>query len=810
MFKNLFLVALRNLQRDKFYTLLNILGLTIGIACSFLIFLYIQSELSYDRFYPGADNIYRLGCTNNMGGKIDSYCNAPRPVSPMFKQLYPEVQAVTRVCGINGLYTHSANLVHDRNIYNTDRIFAVDSTFFQVFQVEFLQGDANQALRPGASIVVTETLARSIFGSQSAFGKTLILDNRFPLTVTGVLRDLPGRTHFPYDALLPWNSVYRQGEENAWYGWHVYHYLRLAEGTDSQLLEAKFPAFYEERMAETFARLNGSSSLFLQPLTSIRLYSDLTWEMYPNGDIDNLYIFGIIGLFLLLIASINYTNLTTARSLRRSQEVGMRKIFGSHRTPLIWQFMSESVILSLAAAFLALWLVELLLPIFNSITSVDLTFSLIDNCQYLAGLFLLGLLLGILGGIYPALFLSRFTPVQTLKAYSRRGVKGALLRKILILLQFTISISLIICTIVVGKQVNYARHKELGYNRQNVLVIPVADTLIDRSIVRFQEELRKYPDIIATAASFNIPGTTFNRFPARLENSAGEIEQMSCQFMQIDYGFLETMQIPLITGRNYSRDREQQWFQSVLVNESLVRRLGWEEPLGKRVLAFTDSLNNPIYMNVIGVVRDFHSTSLRQEIYPILIYLIPDNGNIFYRENKRLYIRMQGQNLNSTIDFVRNLWQEFTPDNPMPYFFLDARLEALYQADDKLVKLIGYFTGLSILIACLGLFGLAAFTVEQRLREIGIRKVMGSTTFQLIFLLSLDFTRLIILANIFAWPLAFFSMRNWLQNFAYRTNMELWIFLMAAFIALLIAFLTVSFQTLKASRINPADVLKYE
>ncbi len=810
MFKNYFNVAIRNISRQKFYSILNILGLAVGITCCLLIVLYIQTELSYDKFYPNADRIFRLNNENDMGGKIDKYCNAPRPISPTMKEIYPEILESTRVCGVNALYTHKANIYYEENAVVTDQIFAVDSTFFNVFHNEFIEGNAEEAFSQQNAIIISESLAKRIFGDEYPYQKTISIENAFDLVVTAVIKDLPGRTHFPYEALVPWVGAYRQGEENVWYGWQVYHYFLLADEADPANLESKFPEFFETYMKETYDRINGHSTLSLQSIKSIRLHSNLVWEMYPNGDIIYIYVFSIIAIFLLLIACINYMNLATARSTRRSREVGLRKVFGSNRGSLIRQFLLESILMATGAAAISLVLVELLLPVFNDITSLNVTMNLITNPEYLIGTLLLGIVIGFLAGIYPAFFLSHFQPVHTLKSETVKGVQGALFRKILIIIQFSISIAMIIGTLVVIKQLMYSKNKDLGFNKEYLMAISVQNPQIEQQMQSFKQELVSHQGIMSAAASFNIPGTTFNRSPVRAETNGGDIQQMSCQFMQADFDYIDAMQMEILEGRNFSRDIENTWAQSVMVNEAAVRKFGWNKPLGKRVVAFTDSLGNDNFANIIGIVKNFHANSMRQEIHPVLIWLITDDMQYRYRENLRVFVRIKGENYLDTIDYITEIWNRFSPDEPIRFVFVDDQLNQLYLAEEKLIVLFTYFTIITIFIACLGLFGLAAFTAEQRTKEIGVRKVMGASVLQIVALLSRDFIKLVILSCLIACPLAYLAMSKWLQNFAYRTNISYWIFFASGGLALVIALVTVSVQTLRSAHSNPVEALKYE
>jgi putative ABC transport system permease protein len=813
MFKNYFKVAIRNIGRHKFYSILNILGLAVGITCCLLIVLYIQTELSYDKFYANSDNIYRLVNTNNMGGKIDVYCNAPRPISPTMKEIYPEIKTYTRACGVGGLYTHRANLYYEQNAIITNKIFSVDSTFFDVFSNEFLYGTQEEALAHNQSIVLSEGLANRIFGHADVVGETVSIENVVDYTVSAIIKDHPGKTHFEYEALIPWNGpfgAYRQGEENVWYGWQVYHYFLLEDGVDPLDLDVKFPEFFTSYMKERYDQINGTSRLSLQSIKSIRLHSNLVWEMYPNGDIIYIYVFSIIGFFLLLIACINYMNLATARSARRSREVGLRKVFGSNRGSLIKQFLMESILMSTGAAAISLVLAELLLPVFNEITSLNVNTTIITNPGFLFGTLGLGIVIGFLAGVYPAFFLSHFRPIHTLKSESVKGVQGALFRKVLIIIQFSISIAMIIGTLVVIKQLMYSKNKDLGFNKEYLMAINVPNREVEQQMQSLKQELVTHIGVVSTAASFNMPGTTFNRSPRRVETNEGDFQQMSCQFMQIDFDYLETMQMEVVQGRNFNREIENTWVQSVMLNEAAVRKFGLDEPLGKRVVAFQDSLNNDVFVEIVGVVKDFHANSMREEIYPVMIWLITDDMQYRYRENLRLFVRIKSENYRETIEFITEIWNRFSPEEPIRFTFVDDQLNQLYLAEEKLIVLFCYFTFITIFIACLGLFGLAAFTSEQRTKEIGVRKVMGASVIQIIALLSRDFTKLVGISCLISCPIAYLAMNQWLRNFAYRTNISIWIFFVSGGLALLIALITVSVQTLKSAQSNPVDALKYE
>ena len=810
MIKNFFKTSLRNISRQKSFTFINILGLAVGLACSFMIYLYITNELAYDTFYPQSENIYRLCITNNIGGKIDTYCNAPRPTSPTMKENYPEVIEQTRAVGVNGLYTHSAPIAYERQTITTDEIFAVDSTFFGVFENEFIHGNADNALNQPYSIVLTEGLAHKLFGNVNPLDKTVILNNNNEMIVTGVIKDHPAGTHFRYEALVPWSYAFRQGENNAWYGWHVYHYLLLSPHADIHKLEEKFPEFFTTYMKETYDRINGSAEMSLQPLESIHLHSNVTWEMYPNNDIINIYIFASIAVFLIVIASINYMNLSTARANRRSKEIAIRKIVGSRKTLLVVQFIVESILITFCAFIISIVLIEIFSPLMRSMLPNVMNFNSIFSAKNLVLLLIVSLFVGALSGIYPALIIAGFSPMQVMKSNTFVSKKGFNPRKVLIFFQFAISIILIICTLVVVRQLSYARNIDLGFDKENVIFVTIRDPKIDQNSITIRERLKELPFVESTSLAYNQPGTTFNRFPARLESNEGEFVQRSTQFMQIDYDFLETMKINLVDGRNYKRGIDQFWWENILVNRKLVETMEWEEPLGKRYYAFDDSLGNATYCTVVGVMDDFIPSSIRSNVSPILAFLVPDNGQEYYGGIKRLFVRYKQNQSPKVLETLRNMWIEYGSESPPEYHYLDESLNQQYQEEINLLKLFGYFTILAIFIACLGLLGLSSYSAEQKIREIGIRKVLGSTNKQVIVFLTKQFLTLVLLANVIAWPVAFIIMNKWLENFAYRTSLSVLLFFISALIALTIALLTVIFHSYKAANINPAKALKYE
>ena len=811
MFTNYLKIAFRNLLYRKFYSAINIIGLSIGITCSFLIFLFIQSELSYDKHYENADNIYRLGVEYNIGGKIDRYCNIPRPIGSNLKTIYPEILEYTRLCGVNGLRTHKAMLEFEGNKFICNKIFAADSTFFKVFKNEFISGNPEDALVQPNSIVLTESFAKRIFGDEEPFGKSLFIENEYELSVVAVIKDIPGKTHMEYEAIVPWNVAYREGEENVWYGWHVYTYVMFPDNYDITEFEDKFPEFYKEYMIETFERANGTCSIILQPLKSIHLHSDLTWEAYSNGNIMNVYIFSIIAIFLLVIACINYMNLATATSVHRGREVGLRKVFGSYRSSLIWQFIIESVLISILATIVAICLAELVLPLFNNLLTDNVEINFIKTPGYIFSLLGLAIFVGFFAGTYPAFYLSAFIPIRVIKGSPKKGSKGASLRKILIVVQFSISIALIIGTLIVLQQIDFAKNKDMGFDKENIMVVSIKDTIVDRQIQVIKEEFLSNPNITAVATSYNLPGIELNHTTVSAENDEGGFDPVGCQFMQIDYDFVDLLNLKIIEGRNFNKEMDRAFWDGILINEAAIRKFGWKGNVLEMGISFgEDSEGNILKLNVLGVIKDFHVGSLHSLIQPIVVFLIPDDGDVFYQRHKQLFVRLKNENIFETVKHIRNEWSRIDPNNPIDYVFLDENIDKLYKAEEKLISLFSYFSFITVFIACLGLLGLASFTAEQRTKEIGIRKVLGASASNIIFLLSKEFTKWILIANLIAWPVAFYTMGKWLQNFAYRIHIGLGVFILSGVIAMLIAILTVIYQAVKAANSNPVEALKYE
>ncbi|GJM35542.1 MAG: ABC transporter permease [Saprospiraceae bacterium] len=804
MFKNFLTVAWRNLRKYKLYSALNILGLSVGITGSFLIFLFLQSELSYDKHFQHAKDIYRLGVEYDFSGKIDQFSNIARPVAPQMKEDYPQVETYTRMAGLNGLFTHKAQFDYQHNPVKSDRVFYADSSFFEVFDYEFLAGNPEKALVAPNTIVLTQQMAKNIFGNADPIGQQLKVDGTELMTVTGLLADSRDKTHMPFDALVSWTTQFTEQENDIWLGRHVYSYLRLQEGADPGFLEAQFDSFFDKYMAANFKQAGGTAKLIVQPLESIHLNSNLNWEAYANGNTATIKIFSVIALFLLLIASFNYMNLAIAQSGGRAREVGMRKVMGARKSTLISQYLVESVLVALIALWLVIGLSFLFLPQFDMLAGQELSINFFRNPGLLIGLVATTGLVGLISGIYPAFVLSGFKPVDIFK-----GVGGATnnrnhLRKILVVTQFVIAIALMASTLFVNQQVAYLQEKDLGFDRENIMAIEMKDTLIFNNLNAIQQELEQMPAILGSAVSSALPGMELNQLVVNIKDGQGERVPFGVQFMEVDYDFADLIGMEIVKGRNFDRAFPADLTTNVIINEAAARKFGWEADPINKIMDFGPESDGTIpEYKTIGVIRDFHAGSLHNAIQPIVLFLPFQPGG-------RLFLKLSGNDLPETIAQIEKKWAGFGASAPLEYVFLDQSLADQYIAESKLLKLLGYFALLTIFISALGLFGLVSLASTQRKKEIGIRKVLGASINGLLLLLSREFILLVAIANLLAWPLAYYGIRKWLEGFAYSIDITWTPFLLAAFLSLLMAILTLGYHALRAAFVNPVEALRHE
>ncbi|MBC8152048.1 MAG: ABC transporter permease [Bacteroidetes bacterium] len=810
MLRNYLKIAWRNLLRNKAFTAINIAGLSIGMATCLLISLFVLDELSYDRFHQKADRIVRVVFRGTMNGEKMREASVMPPVAQTLRADYPEVLEAARLRG-SGV----ARVTYANKMFQEEKLAYADSNFFQVFTLPLLKGDAKTALLQPNTVVITSIVAQKYFGSDDPIGKILTFkDVPTPYTVTGVMAPIPANSHFHFDLFASMASLPEAKAPN-WLQSSYHTYLVLPAGYDYQKLQAKLPQVTEKYMASQFEKMMGVSladirkkgndfGLFLQPLTDIHLRSDLKPEsqLEPGGDIRYVYIFGAIALFMLLLACINFMNLSTASATKRAKEVGIRKVMGSEKGRLVGQFLAESTLLTVLSLVLAVGLVWLTLPFLNDLSGKTLRLNFGQTPWLLPGLLLFGLLVGVLAGSYPAFFLSSFKPIIVLKgsvaATSGRG--GISLRSGLVVFQFFISFLLLVGTTVVYRQLGYIQNTKLGYDNEQVLVVQGTWSLAKNEAV-FKRQLLQDSRVVRASVSGHLPtgpsnDGQFSVFPDSQNEQVARVIRYG-----IDYDYLPTLGMKVVTGRNFSPAFGTD-SSGVLVNETAARTFGW----GKNAVGHT--LNSPnqqgevITYRVIGVVQDFHFRSLHERIAPLAMVLGDNAGSVI--------VKAKTKDMAGLLASVKTQWQTFKPDEPFRFSFLDKSYQATYQAELKTGRILGLFAGLTIFVACLGLFGLATFTAEQRTKEIGVRKVLGASVMSIVGLLSKDFLKLVLIAIVMASPLAWYAMNRWLQDFAYKIDIEWWVFALAGLLAVGIALLTVSFQSIKAALMNPVKSLRSE
>jgi len=799
VFINYLKIALRNLKKHKGYSFINIAGLAIGMACCILIILYIYSELNYDRYHENADRIYRLGTNFDVGKMHAKAAVSNHPIGPTLSRDYPEVLNAARIRP----FMPRASVEYREKQFFEEKIFYADNSVFDIFSFQMIRGDQKSALVTAYSLVITEDVAKKYFVDEDPVGKILRLNNDSDFTVTGIIQNVPQNSHFTFDMLCSFETLYQHNPEQRekWMGdFNNYTYLLLQENYDFRELEQKFPPLIDKHIGRILKLIGGKVEFFLQPLTSIHLHSNLEGEISGNSDITYVYIFAAIALFILLIACINFMNLSTARSAKRAKEVGMRKVLGSYRGQLIQQFLSESMTYSFLAFFIALALVQLALPLFRSFSGTSLNFQFVEVSWIIPCLIGFVFLVGLVAGSYPAFFLSAFRPIRVLKGKLKAGGADSRFRSVLVVLQFAISIALIVGTAAIMNQLHYMKERKLGFNKEHVVVLPIREGLIIQSIESIKEELKSHTGVISVAASSTVPGHGASRHNAFLPEGFELNESQMIGAISIDHSFIPTLDMEVVAGRNFSPEFATDSSKSALINETAVQEFGWDDPVGKTI---TELTGNGITKTVIGVVRDFHVESLHKKIEPLYIENEPSGFGY-------ISIRVRPRNVSGTMDFLRKKWKEFVSSGTFDYAFLDKSFDSQCKEEERLSTIFSYFTLFAIFIACLGLFGLASFTAEQRTKEIGIRKVLGASVHGIVILLSKEFTKWVLVANIVAWPVAYYVMNKWLQYFAYRINVGVWIFILAGALALIIALLTVSYQAIKSALANPVEALRYE
>lgn len=786
--------------KQRTYSIINISGLGVGIACFILIFQYISDELSYDRYNSKSDRIYRVVTSFDLNGVGERSSSCAFPFAFTLMKDYPEaIESAVR------FFNFQSNQIlisfKDKKFYEK-HFFYADSTVTDIFDLRFLKGNNQTALDTPNTVIISENVANKYFAEENPIGKTILMGTKTPLRVTGVFKNLPSQSHIQFDFLASLNSLKK--DTLAMGNW-VYNpcwtYILLKDGYYADYINNRLPDFIKKHLAFTEG---ANSKAWLQPLTSIHLYSDMDYEIQPNGNINYIYIFSAIGLFILAIASINFMNLSTARSSNRAREIGMRKTLGAFRSQLISQLVIESVIVAIISLILGLAIVELFMPSFNSFTGKNLSMTELLKGPALLFLIFFGIILGILSGLYPAIYMSSFKPIAVLRGIFKPGIRSGLLRKMLVVLQFSLSITLIACTIGVHCQLRYVKSKKLGFNPDNIVLVPVQNTQMAVKFDSLKKEILTCPHIKSVTGIEDILGAFHNTHEFQPEGYLPD-EWYFFPTLIVRENFLETFEIQVVAGRGFCNDSLNDKFNGVVVNEAMVRYMGWtsnEEALGKNFRSYWGK------EKIIGVVKDFHTNSLYQEITPFVLNM-KENPKEIIMYTRYLAARVDPEYKDTAIQFIRSKWNTFNIEHPFEWTEMKDELDKLYVNDNKLASLSVIFSLLAVFIAFLGLFGLVWYMIESRTREIGIRKVLGSTTKNVVLLLVRSFALLIAISGLIAIPGYIFIMKNWLSNFEYRIEIPWWSLIVAITAVLFIAVATIIFQAVRAARADLVKSLKH-
>ena len=808
MLRNYLKTALRSLWKSKGFSAINIVGLAIGLATCLLILIFVMDELSYDRYNVKADRIYRLDGDIKFGGNHFILAVAPAPAGPAVRRDYPEVEKEVRFRMQGGRLVKKG----DQNIQEDAMIFA-DSTLFDVFTLPMIAGDPHTALVNAHTVVITERMAKKYFDAVDVVGRTLMINDTIPYKVTGVIKDIPAQSHFHYDFFLSMTELDEARKNDEWLSNNFNTYIVLREGTDPKKFEAKLSQLIYKYIApllrqavnqsvEDFFKAGNSVSFSLTPLTAIHLHSNKTAELDANGNIQYVYIFTAVALFILLIACVNFMNLSTARSSNRAKEVGIRKVLGSLRGNLITQFMLESILLSFISMLLAVGLAYLLLPVFNELSGKQMTIGLFSRAWLVPALLGLVLIVGVLAGSYPAFFLSAFRPIAVLKGNVAAGFKTGWLRNSLVVFQFGISIFLLVGTAVIYRQLGYIHNRALGFNREQVLIVDNTWHL-GNDVRAFKEKLLKLPGVEgATMTGFLPTSDSRNDDAIFLSPDLDTKKAISMQTWQVDENYIPVLGMKMAAGRNFSKEFLTD-SNAAIVNEAAVRLMQGADPMRQNLYEMEDLQTKKLdKYHIVGVVKDFNFNSLREVVTPMVLFLHENRGRLALRVNPANVPRLVGE--------IGDIWRQMAPSQPFSYTFMDDEFNNIYRTEQRMGGISLSFALLAIFIACLGLFGLAAYAAEQRTREIGIRKVLGASVGGIVSLLSRDFLRLVVVSAVIAFPLAWWAMHHWLQDFAYRITIGWEVFVLAGVVAVGIALMTVSFQAIRAALSNPVKSLRSE
>lgn len=805
MLKNYLKIAWRNMLRKKAYSAINITGLAIGITCCILITLYVQDELSYDRYNTHFDKIYRVLHAYRNPKDVDRH-SAPAPedyqvwgnapVAPSLAADFPEIQKMVRFTSPNTFL-----LEHGERRFQEEGLVFTDSTVFDIFSWKMLAGNPKVALVAPNSVVLTKSIAEKYFGNENPLGQTLRVDNQETFTVTGVMEDVPANSHLSFNGLVSM-STFRKWRPEIFDEWgyiDFYTYFLIPEHTDIKTLEAKIPGFVSRHYPQSDRSIY---TIAFEPLSAAYLHSKAQRQPGPTGSLSNVYIFSIIAIFVLLIACINFVNLSTARSMERAREVGVRKAVGAYQQGLIHQFLTESILISFSAVLLAMIFTMLALPAIREISGKPLTYTLLLSWKFTPLLILMPFILGLLAGSYPAWVLARFRPVEVLKGQFRSSGKGIALRKALVIVQFSLSIALIAGTMIVYSQLKHLRSHSLGFRQDQMLVIDYGgDQKVNESFETIKAVLAKNPAVQSIAASRAVPGDFYPNGTTFIESPGGEMKNETPGMYEIDFDFIPVYEMKMAAGRAYSREFPTDAQEALIINEASARQFGYANPadiVGKRFEQWGRK------GTVIGVIKDFNYQSLHKKVEPLAMRMAPQSSL------NKLSLRIKTDNLSQTLKELERTWATLAPHRPFLYSFLDQSFNKQYQQDARFGELFAAFAGLTIFIACLGLFGLATYATEQRVKEIGVRKVLGASVTNIVRLLSSDFIKLVLVAILIATPVIWWAMQEWLEGYAYRISIQWWMIATAGILAVMTALLTVSLLAVKAALMNPIKALRTE
>jgi putative ABC transport system permease protein len=800
MFKNYFIIAVRNLIRQKAYFLINLLGLTIGLTACLLISFYVIDELSYDKFHEKGDRIYRVGYQYKApSGEIFKIATTEYKLKEAFETYFNQIESFVRISQPGSFYVK-----YEDKMFYEPKVSLIEKNFFEVFTFEWIAGDKHTALDEPFTAVIDETTAKKYFGNTNPIGKNLEVHTeteRVQIRITGIIKDIPRNSHFHFNIMASMetaNYLYNDMQLNNWGEMTQFSYILLPENVSLESLESISRNFTKQTFPDDL-----SKKLLFQPLFDIHLKSNTRHEFETNGNMRNVIIFSIIAIFILIIATINYMNLATARSSKRSMEVGIRKIMGASRLNLISQFIGEAVLISFIAFWLSIAFADLLLPQFNKLANKEMDINWMNDPSIILLTVIISLFIGILSGSYPAFYLSSFKPLKVLKEKTKFSTSNSLLRKILVISQFAISVTLIICTLIVFSQWKYMQNKPLGINPSNVITLrsPGPD-----HYKTFKQELLNHPNIISVTCSNKKPTNKLNsNLPYKAENV--ESEDKSIKIVTVDYDFFETLDNKIIQGRSFSKNYGDDEHSTFIINQAALKEFGWNNAIGKTFTTYTidPEKNNWIERKgtIVGVAEDFHFESVHNQIVPV-VYFIDHYWRYW------ITLKISSSNTSETLKYLKKTWDTMDTDIYYNPTFYEDDLDELYRAEKRFFILFIIFSILAIFIACLGIFGLASFTAEQKTKEIGIRKVLGSSIFGIVSLVNREFLKLVLISNIISWPIAWYFMKNWLNNFVYRIDLTIWPFLLSGLIAVIIAIGSVSYQALKASTTNPINALRYE